>query len=107
MIPDELQAIDWLPPWCPVSANDSRLADELAREVGEGHPLAGRSAVAIARREDQDDVLFWLPAGPTLLAVVHLTWASRRERSPDWPSTTLYESVAEWVERGMRADHSE
>jgi hypothetical protein len=35
-------------------------------------------AVAVARRVDQDDVLFWLPAGPTLLAVVHLTYSGRR-----------------------------
>ena len=91
-LPDELRHVAWPPPW---SATDAALDAELAREVGAGHPLAGRRAVAIARRADTDDVLFWLPDGPTLLAMVHLTW--RRETDPAWPYTALFDSVEEWM----------
>jgi len=52
-------------------------------------------------------VLFWLPDGPAPLAVVHLTWTGRRERSPEWPFTVLYDSVDDWRARCMRADHEE
>ena len=103
-VPAELRTLEWLPPWEPT---DSDLAAELAREVGPGHPLFGRRAVAVGRRLDCDDVLFWLPGGPAVLAVVHLTWTGKRERSPQWPATTLYASVAEWLEHGMRVDHAE
>jgi hypothetical protein len=63
--------------------------------------------VAVGRRVDCDDVLFWLPEGPAALAVIHLTWIGKRERSPQFPWVTLYASVAEWLEQGMRADHAE
>jgi hypothetical protein len=102
--PTELRTIDWLAPWGPANAD---LSVELGREVGPGHPLFGRRAVAVGRRHDQDDVLFWLPDGPALLAVVHLTWTGQRERSPTWPFTTLFASLDEWIERAMRSDHAE
>ena len=98
----ELDDVEWLDPWRPTPRG---LETELAREVGPGHVLAGRRAVAVARRTDNDDVLFHLPDGPALLAVVHLTWTCQRERKPEWPHTVLYHSVAEFVERCMRQDH--
>ena len=103
-LPEELRTIEWLDPWQPVPEGGVGLAAELTREVGPAHALFGREAVAVGRRLDQDDVLFWLPAGPAVLAVVHLTWSGRRERSPHWPATTFYVSVADWIERGMKAD---
>jgi hypothetical protein len=103
-VPRELRTLEWLPPWEPT---DSDLAVELAREVGPGHLLFGRAAIAVGRRIDCDDVLFWLPAGPAALAAVHLTWTGRRERSPQWPAVRLYPSVTEWLEHEMRADHVE
>ena len=87
-------------------ATEEALEDELAREVGRGHPLAGRVAHAIARRRDADDVLFWLPAGPALLALVHLTWQGRRERDPRWPATQFFGSIEEWITTVMRPDHA-
>ena len=90
-IPAELREAVWPAPW---AATDAPLHEELARETSARHPLAGRRAVAIARRADTDDVLFWLPDGPRLLAAVHLTW--RRETDPEWPFTTLFDSVEAW-----------
>lgn len=103
-IPAEIRGIDWLPPWEPTEAE---LHLELEREAGVGHPLHRRRAVAVGRRIDQDDVLFWLPDGPAYLAVVHLTWTGKRERSPAWPFIVLYSSVEDWIVRGMRPDHTE
>ena len=103
-VPAEIHRIGWLAPWEPTEA---KLDVELEREVGPGHSLHGRRAVAVARRRDQDDVLFWLPDGPALLAVVHLTWTGQRERSPAWPFVILYSSIEDWIERGMRPDHAE
>ena len=80
---------------------------ELEREVGDAHPLSGRRAVSVGRRDDCDDVLFFLPDSPQPLAVVHLTWSGRRESRPEWPHTTFYSSVEDWVERRMRPDHLE
>ena len=102
-LPEQLRNLAWLLPWEPTNAD---LAAELSREVGSAHVLAGRPAVAVARRVDQDDVLFWLPEGPAMLATVHLTYAGR-ERSANWPSAQLYSSADEWIEFRMRVDHAE
>ena len=101
---DDFTDLQWLEPWGPTSAG---LEAELARELGPTHPLFGRKAISVGRRADCDDVLFFLPDNPLPLAVVHLTWTGRREKKPEWPHTTFYASVEDWVERGMKADHCE
>jgi hypothetical protein len=103
-LPHQLRTLEWLPPW---QATETDFGAELRREASPGHPLYQVEAVAVARRVDQDDVLFWLPAGPTHLGFVHLTYPARRERPRDWPSTQLYSTVSDWVERVMRRDHNE
>jgi hypothetical protein len=105
--PPALQALRWLHPWIGTAeALAPELERELAREIGPDHPLAGHSVEAVARRTDADDVLFWLPAGPALLALVHLTWQRRRERDPRWPATQLFSSVDEWIRAVMHPDHA-
>jgi hypothetical protein len=44
---------------------------------------------------------------PPLVAVVHLTYASRPEQDPRWPEMTLFDSMQDWIERGMKADHDD
>jgi hypothetical protein len=97
-----LEELDWLDPWRPTAPG---LEAELARELGPGHVLAGRRAIAVGRRVDNDDVLFLLPDGPALLAVVHLTWSGQREQRAEWPHAELYRSIDEFTERRMRPDH--
>ena len=104
MNPDDFTNLQWLEPWRPTAAG---LEAELEKEVGPAHPLFGRQAISVGRRDDRDDVLFFLPDNPYPLAVVHLTWAAIRENSPEWPHTTFYSSLDEWAERCMKQDHLE
>ena len=100
---EDIKAIELLEPWCLTKPG---LESELAREVSSEHPLSGKRAIAVARRGDCDDVLFFLPDGPSPLAVVHLAWGSRREQSPQLPWTVFYSSLQDWIERCMKPDHA-
>ena len=99
--------MDFLIPWHDVGASAAQLELELQSEVGPGHPLKNKRMRAIATRQDCDDVLFVGADDPTLVAVVHLTYANRPERDPRWPDTTFFASLHDWFERGMRADHDD
>jgi hypothetical protein len=101
---DEVNAVHFLEPW---HAAVPGLEAELRNEVTDGHPLYGRKAISVARRQDSDDVLFLLLDHPSPLAVVHLTWSGRPERNTNWPQTTFYTSLQDWVERCMKPDHAE
>src|SRR5262245_57412205 len=100
----DLEKIQWLAPWHSTSAG---LETELEREISSTHPLFGYRAISVGRRDDCDDVLFFLPEHDYPLAVVHLTWSGAREKSPAWPHTTFYASVDDWLERCMNPDHIE
>ena len=97
--------VDWLEPWCPVE-NARSLEQELTFEINSNydHPLFGKKAVALARRTDRDDVLFYL-TDDKRFAVVHLTWNS--ESSPDFPGTWFYSSLEDWVEKCMKPDYED
>lgn len=101
---DDLGALQWLEPWRAVV---SGLEVELKNEIGEGHPLYGQKAISVARRFDSDDVLFLLLEHAAPLAVVHLTWMGRTEKNSNWPHTTFYGSMDDFVERCMKPDHLE
>src|SRR5262245_12630810 len=96
-----------LDPWMPVESGEARSAfeAELYRELGAGHSLSGLPVVAIARRADQDDVLFML--GDGRVAEVHLTWLGRPEDVPRWPGTSIHASIEAWIEQRMMPDHEE
>lgn len=104
----ELQSIDWLDPWVPLEAGKiaEGLKRELLREIATGHPLCDHPLTAVGRRVDNDDVLYLVHAEPPQLAVVHLTWSGKRETSPEWPGTSFFPTVAEWVAKCMKVDHS-
>jgi hypothetical protein len=99
--------VSWLEPWTPVESGKTRsaLETELHRELSLGHPLHGRSLAAIARRADQDDVLFALDDGS--VAEVHLTWRGRPEDDPRWPRTEIFPSAEAWIERRMKPLYEE
>ena len=103
-------AIEWLEPWYPLGPEDAErvraFERELALEVAPGHRLAGIPVEAFGKRDDCEDVLFRLTDGSGRLAVVHLTWTGKRDQPP-WPLTELFDGEADWVERGLRADHQQ
>lgn len=96
----------WLPPWYPIdSEEDCRaLCNELQREINSAHPLHGLMATAIARRQDNDDVLFVLEDGR--YAAVHLTWVGQQDSS-DVPATTVYATAEDFARDRMMPDHHE
>jgi|GEM_PF-1134855 len=79
------------PPWQETSLD---LEEELYRECIKGHKLYGIKAKAVARRQDNDDVLYELVNGSGEYAVVHLTW--NKEKTPDWPWSEIYKSYEDW-----------
>jgi len=95
--------MEYLEPW--QAENSSTFVDELQRELPIGHQLFGVPVVAIARRNDRDDVLFSRLDGSSQVALVHMTWAV--ESSPIYPHTELFESLLTWSETRMKADHAE
>jgi hypothetical protein len=62
---------------------------------------------AVAMRQDCDDVLFVSADEPRTVAVVHLTHANRPEEDPLCPGTIFFDSIDDWVERGMKLDHDD
>lgn len=100
-------------PWYEIDGVRIRdaLQAQLEREIGEGHALAGESAMAVARRDDRDDVLFSLSAGRW--AIVHLTWVATPAPDPRWPRTWVFDTDAKLNVRlhqdaiEFEADHKE
>jgi hypothetical protein len=88
-------------PWSTVESHSekSALERELSRELKTEHPLFGVPVAVIARRHDRDDVLFEIQDGSERIAEVHLTYAHEREEPP-WPMTSLFATLAAWVESG-------
>ena len=106
MVPREVADIPWRSPWSPVAS--PQFEARLAKEVGPQHVLSGRPVIAVGRRLDTDDVLFYLPTGPAMLAVVHLTWSTRTpEPDARFPYTNLYQSVSQWIEERLIPDGNE
>jgi hypothetical protein len=98
--------IQWRVPWQPLpSEHDSATVAELQREMCSGHVLFGRTVQAIGRRQDCDDVPFYLGETAPQFAVVHLTYA--RETRPEWPSTSLFDTLDAWIEQCMIPDAEE
>ena len=98
--------IQWRKPWHAISSDCAAKAEaEIHREMCAGHVLFGRSVTAIGCRQDCDDVLFYLGESAPSFAVVHLSY--QRETRPEWPSTTLFDTLAVWIERCMIPDVEE
>jgi hypothetical protein len=100
----KIPASQWLDPWIPVSSGGA-LERELAMELPARHILKGISLRAIARRLDNDDVLFELTEHEKPFAVVQLIY--RRQPDPQLPWTVLFDSWDDWVENCMEPDHEE
>ena len=97
--------MNYLEPWYALtSAEAESLERELKREIGPRHRLHGVSVCAIARRQDQDEILYSLTGGNGEVAEVHLTW--NEEPDAEWPRTTIYPSLTEWSRTKMEEDNA-
>lgn len=66
------------------------LTGQLQREISKDHLLHGKTTKTLARRQDNDDVLFLVDNEK--FAVVHLTWANQRHTDNHWPTTQLFDN---------------
>ena len=93
---DDLQSEAWTGLFDAIDAEDRHyFKRELAREVCDSYVLSGQQVTAMAQGGNGDDIVFFVHASPPRLAVVHLTYNANRETSPDWPSTGIYDTLAE------------
>ena len=96
--------IDLPEPWIKVSPLEINFEAELKKELGIGHPLFGRTVRAIARRADNDDVLFEVSGCLRPFAVVHLTWSGKIDQDPRWPATTTFSNLEKWRDDSVKAE---
>ena len=101
---DTLEKLELLLPWEKCSRG---LENELKKEVSPKHILFGIEAVSVARRIDNDDVLFFLPDYEKPFAVVHLTWSGKQDSHSEFPQTVFFSSLEDWMENCLKLDHKE
>jgi hypothetical protein len=99
------RVLDWGTGWAPINEDGSAQELELAKELGEGHPLQGVQRILFGRCLRCDDVVAALACvpGEPELAVIHLTWRGAPEVGPKWPyfeRLTTAEFLVRFVEGG-------
>ena len=104
MIPSQiivqLDRVQWPEGWCPLYPNDPAagllLERQLARELGDAHALypVRHAITCLARREDNDDVLYWIEGATRPFALVHLTWDPGPGPKPSFPWTVCFETLS-------------
>ena len=81
--------------------NIQALINELKLELPENHILYNESVELIARKVDNDDIVLELMDGR--IAVVHLTWKSKKENN-GYPLTRVYKDEIEFWNKEMKQD---
>lgn len=96
----ERYSIELPPDWRHATPEEKiAMENELKLELDKDHVLYDKKCETVARRGSfSDDVLFLVPSQPKPFAVVHLTWASRREEDPTFPSTIFYSSNQDFID---------
>ena len=97
--------LDYLPPYCDAmemeEKNIEALMNELKIELTENHLLQDKKIELIARKTNNDDIVLELENGN--IAVVHLTWKSKREID-GYPLTRIYKDKMEFWNQEMKLD---
>lgn len=102
---EEQRSLSLQTPWHPVDPTTANsLETQLRRELPTGHSLKHLPTRAVARREDNDDVLFALHADRW--AKVHLTWSQTTLPLIDYPTTVFYDSSTD-VRARLRRDRND
>ena len=84
---------------------DTDLVKQLFREIRDDHVLAKKTVKSIARRQDNDDVIFEIFNDEYKYAVVHLTWSSKTLKSNIFPTTQLFKSWQDLYENRIMIDN--
>ena len=103
----DIEAIHWRGAWEAVANDVERqfLETELTTTLHPAHILYKRPMTAVARRTDNDEVLFLARNsgnGGRELAQVHLTGST--ERTADEPACTLFASLEAWMDAAFGGD---
>jgi len=67
--------------------------------------MHGKRVKTIARRQDNDDVLFEVDGPDFKYAMVHLTWAQKKLKDPKYPRTKTYRDWQDVYEHRIIIDH--
>lgn len=86
---------------------DVDLNDRLASETGINHILYGKKVLTLARREDNDDVLYEVFGMDFKYAVVHLTWSNNNHADGRWPMTETYKDWQDVYDSRLVTDHQD
>ncbi len=78
------------------------LTDQLEKEISSSHVLYGKAVKTLARRQDNDDVLFLIDNGN--FAIVHLTWRTQRHVDNRWPTTQLFDNWEDLFQKRILKD---
>jgi len=95
--------IQFKDPWYKT---DQDLSKQLKLEVADTHILANKNVKTIARREDNDDVLYEIIDQNKTFAIVHLTWNQSKQTDPRWPITKLFKNIKE-VQNQINIDNQD
>jgi len=79
--------LHYLKPW---HADDTDLTVQLHTEINKKHILYGKPVKSIARRQDNDDVLFAVFDSEFKYARVHLTWSQSKLSDVSYHATKMY-----------------
>jgi hypothetical protein len=99
--------IHYVAPWMDsvdLPTGGESLKEELLKELVPGHELSGQKVEVLAKRVDNDDVLFGLADGR--VAVVHLTWSGKKEDVP-YPITQIHVNKKELWKHKLKVDIEE
>lgn len=94
--------LHYLKPWHP---DKTDLTVQLHREISKKHILYNKPVRTIARRQDNDDVLFEVDNADFKYALVHLTWTQKTLEDSKYPRTETYKSWQEAYENRIVIDH--
>lgn len=95
----------FIEPWIQETSN--AFIKELIKELSNEHILFGEELEVVARRIDKDDVLYKFKQLDDKYVQVHLTWKMDKELNPNWPKSTIYSSLEEWINNVMKLDNKE
>lgn len=84
---------------------DQSLISQLEREISSNHILFDKKVETLARRLDNDDVLFLVE--DSSFVVVHLTWSNNSHNDGRFPISEKYDSWEDLYENKILKDKEE